>query len=64
MYVEARDMVKHGEQMKKEASARLYGVNGTTGKFDIRWVEVQPTTVESFTKQGYSRLDVRKTRGR
>ena len=64
MYVEARDMVKQGEQMKKEASARLYGVNGTTGKFDIRWVEVQPTTVESFTKQGYSRLDVRKTRGR
>lgn len=64
MYVEARDMVKTGEQMKKEASARLFGVNGTTGKFDIRWVEVQPTTVESFQKAGYSRLDVRKTRGR
>lgn len=64
MYVEARDLAKQAEQMKKEAAARLHGINGTTGSFDIRWVEVQPTTVESFTKQGYSRLDVRKTRGR
>ena len=64
MYVEARNMEKTAKQMKDEASARLYGVNGTTGKWQVRWVEVQPTKVESFEKQGYSRLDIRKARSR
>lgn len=64
MYVEGRDMEQKGSKMKKEASTVLYGVNGTTGTYQIRWTEVQPTTVESFEKKGYSRLDVRKVRGR
>lgn len=64
MYTEARDLAKQAEQMKKEASSRLYGINGTTGKWQVRWVEVQPSRVESFDKQGYNRLDIRKTRAR
>jgi hypothetical protein len=64
MYTEARDMAKQADQMKKEASARLHGINGSTGNWQIRWVEVQPTTVDSFEKAGYSRLDVRKVRSR
>jgi hypothetical protein len=57
MYVEGRDLEKIGGQMKTEASAILHGINGTTGKHQIRWV-----TVESPGKTGYSRLDVREVR--
>jgi hypothetical protein len=64
MYTEARNMEKTAKQMKEEASALLAGVNGTTGQWQVRWVEVQPTKVESFEKQGYSRLDIRKARSR
>jgi hypothetical protein len=62
MYVEARDLSKQAEKMKKEAQAMLHGVNGSTGTYHVRWVEVQPTTVESFEKAGYSRMDIRKVR--
>jgi hypothetical protein len=62
MYVEARDLGKQAEQMKKEAQARLVGINGSTGNYQVRWVDVQPTKVESFEKNGYSRMDVRKVR--
>jgi hypothetical protein len=64
MYTEARNMEKTAKQMKDEASTRLYGVNGSTGSWQVRWVEVQPSRVESFEKQGYSRLDIRKQRAR
>jgi hypothetical protein len=64
MYTEARNMEKTAKQMKDEASARLAGVNGSTGQWQVRWVEVQPSRVESFEKNGYSRLDIRKARAR
>lgn len=64
MYTEARNMEKTAKQMKDEASSRLAGVNGSTGSWQVRWVEVQPSRVESFEKQGYSRLDIRKQRTR
>lgn len=64
MYTEARRMEKTAKQMKDEASTRLVGVNGSTGSWQVRWVQVQPTRVESFDKQGYSRLDIRKARSR
>lgn len=62
MYVEGRDMVKTGDQLKKEAQSRLFGVNGRTDTYQVRWVDVAPTTVDSFEKAGYSRMDVRKVR--
>lgn len=62
MYVEARDLEKRAKQMKDEASFILGGVNGTTGTWQVRWVEVAPTMVEAFEKRGYRRLDIRKTR--
>lgn len=62
MYVEAREIAKQAEQQKKEASARLYGINGSNGSHQVRWVEVAPTIVNSFQKDGYMRLDVRKVR--
>jgi hypothetical protein len=62
MYVQARDMKKEAESMQKAAQAILDGVNGSTGTYQVRWVDVQPTTVESFEKVGYRRMDVRKVR--
>jgi hypothetical protein len=64
MYTDARDMEKTAKQMKDEASSRLHGINGSTGKWQVRWVEVQPSRVEAFDKQGYARLDIRKQRAR
>lgn len=62
MYNEARDMEKMAKQMKDEAAARLNGVNGSTGKWTVRWTQVNPSRVEAFDKAGYLRLDVRKSR--
>lgn len=64
MYTEARNMEKTAKQMKEEASTMLAGVNGSTGDWQVRWVEVQPSRVEAFDKQGYARLDIRKARAR
>lgn len=62
MYVEARELEKIAAAQKKEAQARLFGVNGSTGDYQVRWVSVAPTTVQAFEKQGYDRMDVRKVR--
>lgn len=62
MYVEARELGKTAERMKKEAQSMLTGINGSTGTYQVRWVDVAPTTVDSFEKIGYSRMDIRKVR--
>lgn len=64
MYVEARELEKMAAATKREATRILSGTSGTTGKYQVRWVEVQPTVVDSFEKAGYMRCDIRKTRGR
>lgn len=62
MYVEGRDLKKQGDAMQKAAQDILFNVNGSTGTYQVRWVDVQPTTVQSFDKAGYRRMDVRKVR--
>lgn len=64
MYVQARDMEKEAAEIKKEAQSRLAGVSGNTATHQVRWTEVQPAVVESFQKQGYMRMDIRKIRKR
>lgn len=64
MYVEARDLEKQAAAAKREATRILTGTSGTTGQWQVRWVDVQPTVVDSFEKAGYSRCDIRKVRGR
>lgn len=59
MYVEARDLEKVAAQQKREAAAILNGINGTDGRFAVRWVHVNATTVNSFDKAAFDRLDVR-----
>ena len=64
MYVEARDLEKVAGQQKREAAAILAGINGTDGRFQVRWVHVNATTVNSFDKAAFDRLDIRAQRGR
>lgn len=63
-YVRGREMEKEGAALKREAQQHLTGVSGSTGTHQVRWTEIQPTVVDSFQKNGYMRLDVRKVRGR
>ena len=58
MYNESKEIIKMHEKSKAEAQNILVGINGTTGKHDVRWVEVQP----SGNRSGYMRLDISKTR--
>jgi hypothetical protein len=58
MYAEALEMSRQADRMKAEAKGFLYGVNGTTGKFDVRWIEVQG----SGDKPSYLRFDLVKSR--
>lgn len=62
MFAEGRDLENEGKRLKDAAKDVLAGVNGTTGEWDVRWVEVQSTRVETFTRPGYMRLDVRRSR--
>jgi hypothetical protein len=66
MFVDGRELEKEGAQMKKEAGALLYDTNGTANvdgvAYNVRNTYVTPTTVQSFEKQGYNRIDVRKAR--
>lgn len=62
MYVEAREISNQADRMKKEAQQVLAGINGSTGTYQVRWVEIAPTVVQSFEKAGYMRMDVRKVR--
>lgn len=60
MYVDGRDMEKKGSQMKKEASTLLKDVNGSSGKHQVRWVQVNASFIEGYERAASSRLDVRK----
>jgi hypothetical protein len=67
MFVDGRDLEKEGANMKREAVAILSDTNGVAVVGDTRWqvrtTHVNPSRVEAFEKQGYTRLDVRKVRG-
>lgn len=62
MYVEAREQGKEADSLKKAAQNKLTGINGSTGEYQVRWVEIAPSVVNAFEKQGFMRMDVRKVR--
>ena len=62
MYVKGRELSKEADEMKKAAQNMLIGVSGSTNSHQVRWVTVNPTMVNSFQKNGYQRMDVRKVR--
>lgn len=60
MYVEGREMEKVGKRLKSEASALLHGINGSDGRFQVRWTHINETEVPGFTRRASDRIDVRK----
>ena len=62
MYVEARDMAKEADKMKRAAQAHLVGVEGSDGEWQVRWTHIPESEVASFRKNGYDRMDIRKVR--
>jgi hypothetical protein len=58
-YLEATRRAKEAEHDRKSATAALAGVAGSTGEHQVRWIHINETTVESFTKKGYDRIDIR-----
>ena len=60
MYRQAGDLERTARKLKDEAKSTLTGVSGSTGKFTVRWVQVNESQV-SYTRQAYERLDVRPT---
>lgn len=60
MYVEGRELKAKGTEMMRVARNNLFGVNGATLDYQVRWVdEVDPETGEVKT-----RIDVRRLRRR
>lgn len=62
MYVEGRNMEKQAKAMKSEAAAILDGINGSDGRFQVRWVETPASEVPGFTRAASRRIDVRAVR--
>jgi hypothetical protein len=62
-YVEGRDMEKVGKQLKREAAAVLAGVNGSDGRFQVRWTNIPGSEVPGYYRNDSTRIDVRKVRG-
>lgn len=62
MYDDGRDLENEGKRMKREASEFLAGINGTDGVLQVRWTQIQPTTIRESQRAGYARIDVRKAR--
>jgi hypothetical protein len=58
-YLDAARRAKEADRDKKTAAAALAGVNGATDEHMVRWVHVNETNIEAFTKRGYDRLDIR-----
>lgn len=59
MYDEARAAEKQAKADKAAASARLAGVNGSDGEFQVRWTEVAPSTGYSVgPRDGYMKINI------
>lgn len=61
-YVEGRDMEKQGKRLKSEAAAVLDGINGSDGRFQVRWVTTPGSDVPGYYRNESTRIDVRKVR--
>lgn len=59
LYLEGHEMERRGKAMKNEAKAHLDGVTGSTGKAIVRWTMVAPSEVPGYTRDGYTRLDIK-----
>lgn len=60
LYADGAAMARDGDKLKKLAKENLVGVEGSTGDYTVKQVEVGATYVPGFTRAGYTKIDVRK----
>lgn len=58
LYQEGAELEKQGRRLKDQAKANLVGVNGSTGKYSVRWIHTNGGEVH-FTRKPSDRLDIR-----
>jgi len=63
MYVEGQEMAKRAKLLQEQAKAVLDGINGTDGKYQVRWTYINESTVPSFTRAASQRISVTRLRG-
>jgi hypothetical protein len=61
VYNDAIRLERQARQMKDEAKAELQGINGSTGKYSVRWIHTAGGHVE-FDRRPSERLDIRPLR--
>lgn len=62
LMTEASLLTKEAKLKSESAKKALVGIEGSTGTHTVRWVTVNPTTIESYVRAGYVKLDVRPIR--
>lgn len=62
MYREGLEAEKAGRLLKEEAKPALDGIEGSTGKFTVRWIHVNEVEVPATTRRAHKRLDIRKVK--
>lgn len=58
MYEEGLSFERDGKRLKDQAKAHLEGVSGSTGKFSVRWINIEGGEV-AYTRQPSRRLQVK-----
>ena len=61
MHREAMDLERQARRLKDEAKAALAGVEGSTGRYSVKWVKISGGHVE-YDRAAYQKLDIRPIR--
>lgn len=62
MYLEGQEMTKEAKRLTSQAKTMLDGVSGIGEGIQVRWTRVNGSTVPSFERTGYDKIDVRRVR--
>lgn len=62
VYMEGMEMEREGKKKKDRAKEVLQDVNGSTGEFVIRTVEVGEVEMKAYTRKPYKKIDIRKVK--
>lgn len=60
MYREGLALEKDGRMLKEQGRANLLGVNGSTGAFAVRWVQVNESIVPESKRRAHQKLSISK----
>lgn len=62
VYKEGSKMMSEGKKLQTQAKHELAEVEGSTGEFVVRWVEVGPSDIPATTRRGYRKLSLTKAK--